>query len=59
MEVLYKRGKLIYLIHSNGKFYTIHLYRETISEIPDPDMFIKQGYVEEANVGGETYQQIE
>lgn len=49
MEVLYKRGKLIYLIRFNGKHYTIHLYKETISEISDPDMFIKQGYVEDAN----------
>ena len=49
MEVLYKRGNELYLVKVLTKYYVIHLYDKFVNEIEHPAMFVKQGYVKDAN----------
>ena len=61
MKILYSRGDQAFIVEKDGKFYLVNIVTKkcVIANPPDsPDMFLKHGYFEDANITASIYAQI-
>lgn len=49
MEVLYKRGKTLYLVKSKGVYHVINIFTKQTYTLENEDQFLALGYVEKVD----------